>query len=302
MSSFEELMALSPRLDVVVIATPDSSHARLAAAALERGTAVVVDKPLAQTSQEARALIATAKQHDALLTVFQNMRWDSDFLTVQRLLEHGVLGVVSRFESRLRWWAPTPEHNWREEPRPGTVDGHLADLGTHVVDQALILFGPVQRVYAEVDTRRPGSLVNDDVFVALTHSSGVRSHLYMGSFAADGGPRFVVYGTKGAFVKRGRDVQQAGLRSGQDPTAAAWGEEPSAQWGELLGSVHETVQSLPGRWPDFYAQLEGALRHRRPPPVDPRDALEVLRILEAAATSASTGTVVGIAPQATGPP
>lgn len=214
-------------LDLVVVATPNRTHIPLAGRALEAGIAVVVDKPFAPTAAEARELVEEARPLNLLLTVFQNRRWDGDFLTVKGLIERGVLGDVHRFESRFERWRPVPKPGWRESGAGGDAGGTLFDLGSHLIDQAIQLFGPVDDVYAELDRRRPGVEVEDDAFVALSHTSGTRSHLRMSATSGLQGPRFQVFGSQAAFVKHGMDIQEEALRNGERPDRHGWGEEPA---------------------------------------------------------------------------
>lgn len=274
-------------LDAVVIASPNRTHVPLALAALDAGLHVVVDKPLAATAADALRLCDAAHGAGRVLTVYQNRRWDGDFLTLRRLLAEGVLGDVLRFESRFEKWRPDPKPGWRESDDPRDAGGILYDLGSHLIDQALVLFGPVRAVYAELDRRRAGVLVDDDAFVALTHESGVRSHLWMSAVAGQSGPRMRVLGTRGTWTKRGLDGQEAALRAGRAPRDPGWGEEPESEWGVLGAGDHtRPVPTEPGDYRRFYAALVAAIRHGAPPPVDPRDAVASLQILEAARRSA----------------
>lgn len=294
----DELLARASDLDLVVVATPNRSHVPLARAALRAGLPVVVDKPFAPTAAEARALIALAHAQSLPLTVFQNRRWDGDFLTVRRLLAEGALGAVHRFESRFERWAPAPRPGWRESGDPAEAGGQLYDLGAHLVDQALQLFGPVRAVYAELDRRRPGVAVDDDTFVALTHASGTRSHLWMSKAAAQRGPRFRVLGSRAAFTKHGLDGQEPAMAAGGVPGAPGWGEEPPERWG-LLGEDGSTqpVATEPGAYPQFYAAVAAALRAGAPLPVDPEDAAAALDVIEAARASAERGQLVELSPR-----
>lgn len=270
-------------LDLVVVAAPNRSHVPLSRAALRNGLPVVVDKPLAATAAAARDLIDEATRRNLMLSVFQNRRWDGDFLTLRRLLGDGALGNVLRFESRFERWRPVPKSGWRELGAPEEAGGLLYDLGSHLIDQALHLFGPVGYVYAEVIRRRNGVQVDDDTFVALTHDSGVRSHLWMSSVAARPAPRFRVLGSRAAYTKHGLDVQEAALRAGARPGSAAWGSEPPEHWGELgAGDEASRIPTEPGAWPRFYAGVVRALREGAPPPVDARDSIAVLEVIEAA--------------------
>jgi scyllo-inositol 2-dehydrogenase (NADP+) len=290
----DELWERAGELDVAVIATPNRSHAELGAAALDAGLHVVVDKPLAATAAAGRELVELAEERDRLLTVFHNRRFDGDFLTVRRLLEEDALGRVFRFESRFERWRPElAAGTWRELGSPEEAGGVLFDLGSHLIDQAVVLFGPPTRVYAELDVRRPGAEVDDDAFVALSHEGGVRSHLWMSQSAAQPGPRMRVLGSRAAYVKRGLDGQEAALRAGARPGEPDWGREPPELWG-LLGSepAASPVETEPGDYPRFYSGFAAAVRGGAEPPVDPRDGVAVLELIEAAIESARSGRLV----------
>ncbi|MFF9173768.1 Gfo/Idh/MocA family oxidoreductase [Streptomyces sp. NPDC014793] len=289
----EELFARADELDLIVIASPNKTHVPLATAALKAGLPVVVDKPVAGTAAEARELAALAEERGLLLSVFQNRRWDNDFLTLRDLLEKGELGDVWRFESRFERWRPRPKGGWRESGDPAEIGGLLYDLGSHVVDQALVLFGPVTEVYAETDIRRPGAETDDDTFIALTHANGVRSHLHVSATTAQLGPRFRVLGSQAGFVKYGLDPQEAALRADERPgTSADWGTEPESLWGRLgAGESPVTgggrpVPTLAGDYPAYYAAVAAALNGAGPNPVPAVEAAAALDVLEAARRSA----------------
>lgn len=270
--------------DLVVIATRNDSHVDLATQAIDAGLAVVVDKPLAPTSEGARELVEHAERAGVPLTVFHNRRWDSDQLTLRRLITEGSLGDVRRYESRFERWRPQVRPGaWRENTAPRDGGGVLLDLGTHLIDQALALFGPVSHVYGEVDMRRGGP-ADDDVFIALEHGHGVRSHLWASSVAAAPVARLRVLGSGAAFVVDELDGQEDALRAGLRPaTASDWGAEPESRWGRLMrGEESEPVRSENGAWPRFYEQVALALQGEAAMPVDPRDAVNVLEILELA--------------------
>ncbi|MGA5098172.1 Gfo/Idh/MocA family oxidoreductase [Streptomyces lavendulocolor] len=296
-ASPDELWARAGELDLIVIASPNKTHVPLATAALEAGLPVVVDKPVAGTAAEARGLADLAEQRDLLLSVFQNRRWDNDFLTLRALIERGELGDVQRFESRFERWRPQLKGGWRESGDPEEFGGLLYDLGSHVVDQALVLFGPATRVYAEADVRREGAEADDDTFIAITHAGGVRSHLYVSATAAQLGPRFRVLGSRAGYVKYGLDPQEAALREGARP-GPGWGAEPDTSWGALgagespLTGGGTPVPSLPGDYPAYYAAVAAALRDGTPPPVTAREAAAALDVLEAARRSARDGVAV----------
>lgn len=288
------LLAGDGRVDVLVVATANVAHVPLASRAVDAGIPTVVDKPLAPTATEARRLVVRAEQAGTLLTVFHNRRWDNDFRTVHQLLDDRRLGDVHRFESRFERWAPRLRPaSWREDPDPAQGAGLLLDLGSHLVDQALVLFGPVTEVAAEMDRRRPGSAVDDDVFLALTHASGVRSHLWASAVAARPGPRFRVLGSSAGFTRFGLDPQEQQLRDGLHPGSPGWGLQPAQQDGTLgVEGSAEPVPTLPGAYQAFYAGLVDALDGSAPPPVDPWEAATVLDVLEAARLAAAGRTVV----------
>jgi predicted dehydrogenase len=282
--------------DLVVVATPNRFHVPLGLAALEAGLPVVIDKPMAPTADGGRRLVTEAAERYLLLTVFQNRRWDGDYLTVRRLLSEDALGPIVRFESRFERWRPEvrPEA-WRERGDPDEAGGLLFDLGAHLIDQAIGLFGTPRTVYAEVDRRRPGAEIDDDVFVALEHGEGVRSHLWMSVLAAISGPRMRVLGQRAAFEKFGLDVQEQALSEGARPGEAAWGREPPERWGRLsTGDDGRTVETEPGAYEEFYQGVAASLREGASPPVDPGDSVMGLDIIEAAQESARTERVIAL--------
>ena len=268
--------ALMEDIDVLVVATPNSSHVELGFAGLERGLAVVIDKPLAATAADAQRLVDAGGR----LTVFQNRRWDGDFLTLRRLIAEGALGEVTRLESRFERFRPEVKTGaWRESADASEGGGVLLDLGSHLVDQAIELFGAPTAVYGEVAVRRPGALVDDDAFVALTHEGGVRSHLFMSATAPLHGPRFRVNGLRAGFASDGLDPQEDQLRHGMHPDEPGFGQAPFAHLGG------ELVALEPGRYVSFYEGVAAWARDDGPPPVDPADAVRVLEVLERARSS-----------------
>jgi scyllo-inositol 2-dehydrogenase (NADP+) len=277
--------------DLVVVATPNHTHAPLAKRAVAAGVAVVVDKPIALNAREAADLLELGGR----LSVFQNRRWDSDQLTLRRLLDDGELGEVLRYESRFERWRPGRKAGpaWRESRTPAEGGGVLLDLGSHLVDDALRLLGPAHSVYAEIDARRGGP-ADDDAFVAIRHESGAYSHLRTSAVTPAPGPRLRVLGTRAAFVVEHLDGQEADLREGRRPgPVEPWGAAPP----ECLvrGEEHAQVQSEPGDWPAFYRGVFRWLSGiEASPPVDPGDSLHVLEVLDAARRSASTGSLIAL--------
>jgi predicted dehydrogenase len=276
-----ELDDLLDDIDLLVVATPNSTHVPFALAGVERGLPVVVDKPMAVTAADARRLLDSGGR----VTVFHNRRWDGDFLTVKRVIADGALGRVTRFESRFERFRPqVNEAAWREHGNASEGGGLVLDLGPHLVDQAVELFGPPLSVYAAVERRRPGAQVEDDVFIALEHEGGERSHLWMSAIAPLHGPRFRVSGLEAGFGCDGLDPQEAQLRSGKRPGDHGWGEGAPAGW--LAGQERREVALERGRYEDFYARTRDWVLGRAAAPVDPADGVRVLEILEQARQSA----------------
>jgi scyllo-inositol 2-dehydrogenase (NADP+) len=287
-------------VDLVVVVAPNRFHVPLAQAALDAGCHVVVDKPIAVDAAQARALAARAQDAGRLLVPFHNRRWDDDFLTLRRAVAEDRFGRVLRLESRFDRWRPSiREGAWREGGDPADGGGLLLDLGSHLVDQAVRLLGPVTSVYAELDVRRPGGVVEDDVFVALAHTGGARSHLWAGVHAADGPPRFRVLGDRGAFVSHGLDPQEAALRAGAAPGDPGFGRrdvaaDGGAFWHDGAGAPAAIAMET-GAWGGFYPAVLAAIRDGAAPPVTADQAVGVLELLEAARESAARGTVVAVA-------
>ncbi|MCW2778864.1 MAG: oxidoreductase [Frankiales bacterium] len=276
--------------DVVVLATPNRTHVPLGLQLVEAGLPVVVDKPLGRTAQEGERLVRAAEAAGVLLTVFHNRRWDADVRTACRLLADGTLGRPLRLETRFERWRPVPREGWRESPDPDDGGGLLLDLGSHQVDVAAHLLGRVVQVYAEVDVRRAGAQVEDDVMLALTHASGARSTHWLSATAAHLGPRLRLLGSRAAYVAQDLDLQEAALRDG----LPAW-DAPTPDG--LLACGDDDVRAVASERGDyrlFYAELERALRGLGPVPVEPREALAVLRLLDAARVSAATSRVVSL--------
>ena len=269
--------ALMDGIDVLVVASPNSSHVPLALAGLERGLHVVIDKPMAVTAADARRVLDADGGRERV-TVFHNRRWDGDFLTVKRLIEEGRLGSVTRFESRFERFRPQIKEGWREGGNPEDGGGVLLDLGPHLVDQAIQLFGPPVSVHAEVRTRRAEALVDDDVFIALEHPGGEVSHLWASAIAPLHGPRFRVSGMEAGFACDELDPQEPQLKDGLRPGATDWGNAPPGR----LEPSGEEVPLERGRYEDFYAGVRDWARGEAAAPVDPAEALLVMEVLEQA--------------------
>jgi predicted dehydrogenase len=205
----------------------------------------------------------------------------------------GRLGRVNRFESRFERWRPQLKGGWRELGDRSEGSGLLYDLGSHLVDQALTLFGPARSVYAEADVRRDGAQADDDTFIALTHADGTRSHLWASATAPSLGPRFRVLGSEAAYLTYGLDNQEDQLRAGLTPRDAEFGVTPPERYGQLgAEGGFEAHPTLPGRYTDYYAGVASALRGEGPMPVDAADSVAALEVIEAARRSADEGRVV----------
>ena len=280
----ETFEALLERSDLVIIATPNTTHADLAAAALQAGKHVVVDKPLAVTPDEADALIALAGKRGRLLTVFQNRRWDSDFLTVQKLLPK--LGDIMLFESNWDRFRPAIKHGWRELPQPG--GGVLNDLGSHLIDQALQLFGMPNAVSADVLAQRPGAEV-DDYFDLTLHYGERRVCLRCSTLVAEPRPRFAVHGTAGSYLKHGLDPQEAQLKSGIDPRAPEFGLDERDGTLTLSDGSTETARTERGDYRAFYEAVADAVLDGAPVPVSPAGPRDGLMLIDLARRASALG-------------
>lgn len=290
-----DAMLQSEPLDLVVVSTPHATHAPYARAALAKGAHVVVDKPFAITSAEARDLAAAAKAAGKLAIPFQNRRWDNEVLTLKKLMRDGILGDIHRFESRYERWRPIPKARWKEAGAEERGEGVLGDLTVHLVDQALLLFGPARRVYAEFERRHADIVVVDDVYIAITHKSGVISHLFTSPNVGIFGPRLTVLGSKGAYVKYGIDPQEEALLAGGIPGTPGWGEEPESSWGRVGAGDDVRVQrSEPGDYLAFYRGVAAAIRDGAEPPVTTEQGIAMMELLDAARLSAREGRVVSL--------
>ena len=282
----DELLARAGDLDLVILASPAHTHLEQGLAALDAGAAVVIDKPFVPTVSDAKKLIAAAEDADRVLTVFQNRRWDGDFLTVKRLIAEGALGTVHRFESTFERWSGPNRDRWQDTTTIEQGAGITYDLGSHLVDQALQLFGPAVVEQAELQIVRDGAVSDDDAFISLLHSSGVRSHLTMSRAAAQSGPRFRVLGSESGYTVYGLDGQEPALKLQKWPGSDGYGVTPESEWGLLGIDGSEAgltpVPTEPGDYPAFYAGVAAAICDGALAPVDLRDVLEVVCIFERA--------------------
>jgi predicted dehydrogenase len=276
----------SEEIELVVIPTPNETHFPLAAQALAAGKHVVVDKPFTLTTGEAQQLIELAQRHDRLLSVFHNRRWDSGFLTLQAVLRDGSLGRVTHFESHFDRYRPKVQARWRESAGPG--GGLWYDLGPHLLDQALQLFGRPDAIWLDLARQRDGA-VADDWFHAVLRYGEMRAILHGSALVAATGPHFAVHGSCGSFVKFGLDPQEDALKAGLRPGAPGWGADPiparlTLQSGD--GVVEQAMQAIPGDYLTYYAAIRDAIRLGTPNPVPAQQALQVMELIELGIASA----------------
>jgi scyllo-inositol 2-dehydrogenase (NADP+) len=294
--SVDELLA-DESIRLVVIATPNDSHYQLTRQCLEAGRDVVVDKPFTTTFREAEELDQFAHAERRVLSVFHNRRWDGDFLTVRGLIEAGTLGRLVLFESHYdRYRLNRRQEAWRETARPGS--GVLFDLGPHLVDQALVLFGMPESVSADVRIEREDQ-VADDAFDIVLHYSKLRVLLRATMLACAPGPRFVLNGTRGRYVKYAMDPQEDALKAGRSPGEPGWGREDESHWGTLTlaesnGFVRRPVPTEAGDYRGFYANVRDAILGKAALAVTAEQAAQVIRLLELARESSAEGRVVGL--------
>ena len=287
--SAEALLARAGELDLVILASPAHAHLEQGIAALEAGAHLVIDKPFAPTLLDAKKLIAKAEETGKLLAVFHNRRWDGDFLTLKSLIAKGVLGDIHRFESTFERWGGPTRDRWQDKSTVEEGAGITFDLGSHLIDQALQLFGPAIVEQAELNIVREGGASEDDAFLSLLHTNGVRSHLTMSRVAGQSGPRLRALGSKSAYSVYGLDNQEPALKNYEWPGSEGFGVTPESEWGTLgiEGSL-ERVPTERGNYAGFYEGLASSILDGAPLPVDPRDALEVVRIIERAHAIAAT--------------
>ncbi len=279
--SYQEVLDSAEHVDLLVIGTPPPTHYEIARAALEHGLHVVVDKPFVVRSAQGEELIALAAQRGLALTVYQNRRWDGDFLTVKQLLAEKTLGRIHSFESRFEWFKPQGMRSWKAELTAQDGGGILYDLGTHLIDQALELFGPVKSMQSSLRALTDQATAEEEAHLVLNHHSGTQSRLTMSSLNASPGPRFHLAGSLGAYTSYGLDPQEPQLASGMGVEHDEYGRKPEENWGQLADNHGaRPVPTLPGDYPQFYRLLGDCLRSNGPVPVDPQDSLSVLRLIE----------------------
>jgi predicted dehydrogenase len=291
----DELFA-EKSVDLVVVATPNSSHFELAAKGLGAGKHVIVDKPFTITSADADQLIDRSRKAGRLLSIFQNRRWDGDFLTVRQILGQGRLGRLAEYESRFDRFRPALKPGaWREEAIPGS--GVLFDLGAHLIDQAIVLFGHPQGIFADLRSQRDRAIAVDSFEVRLVYPA-LKVTLKAGSLVCEPSARFTVYGTQGSYLKFGLDPQEEALKQGASPAQSNWGSEAKEAWGTLTNCngnlMREKYPTLPGCYPEYYKNVYQTITGKSELAVKPEQAREVIRLIELAEQSAKEKRLIAL--------
>ena len=286
-----------PETELIIVNTPDHTHFELARQALAAGKHVIVEKPFTLAYDEARQLIRLADEKGLLLSVFQNRRWDGDFMTVRQVVEKKLLGRLVEFESHFdRFRNDVREETWKEDPAAGT--GTLYNLGSHMIDQALVLFGLPEGVRADVRILRPGGKV-DDSFEILLKYSELKVTVRGSYLVKEPGPRYTLHGTEGSFLKWGLDPQEDALKDGRKPGSGNWGTDLPKDYG-LLNTTFEglhyrgRIETLPGNYLSFYDNIFRAIREGATLAVTAEEGADVVRVIEAAYRSAREERMIGI--------
>jgi scyllo-inositol 2-dehydrogenase (NADP+) len=284
-------------IELVVVNTPNDTHYEYSRKAIEAGKHVVLEKPFTVTVEEADKLIALAARHDRMIAPFQNRRWDGGFLTVQKIIKEGKLGKIAEYESHYdRFRNYIQPDTWKEVSTRGT--GILYNLGSHMIDQVLVLFGLPKEVDARIGSQREGGEV-DDFYDIRLHYDGFLAIIKSSYLVCDPGPQYIIHGTQGSFTKYGIDPQEEALKVGGVPGSAAWGLEPKEYWGRLKTATNnqlktELIETLPGNYLGFYENVFEVIRMGKPLAVQPQEAREVIRVIEACYESNRTHRAVAL--------
>jgi len=292
-STYRELWESERDLDLVILSTPPDTHVEFAEQALSAGASVVIDKPFVPTRKDALSLVTASAAAGRPVMVFHNRRWDGDFLTIRRLIETGELGDVFAFESSFEHWAPQATSGWKDQLPIADAGGVAYDLGSHLVDQALVLFGPAASVRSSLRTVRRGGGNDDHARIDLIHESGVESRLLMSRVSVGLGPRFRLLGTKGSYLSEDLDGQEPALEAGLRPGDPSYGVTPEEGYGTLevegpSGTLRRRVPTERGDYPEFYRRAALAIRGEGREPVSVDEAIAVVEILELAAAQYAT--------------
>ena len=289
-----------PEIDLVVVTTPSTDHYRFVRDALNAGKHVVVEKPFTATVEEADELVNLARDKNKVLSVFHNRRWDGDFLTIQDILEKNLIGKVKECEIHWDGFNPIVSNNWRDQAGPGS--GVLYDLGVHLLDQAVCFFGIPDTIFADIQIQRDGGLSHDYFDVTLGYESNLKVSLKSSRFVKTVGPRYILHGDKGSFIKYGIDPQEHALIEGQSPASSKdWGKESEKQWGKLDTSIGDlkitgTVETIPGAYQDYYQNIYDHIMGLADLEVKPEEARTNIRLIELALQSHKEGRILKVTP------
>lgn len=294
--SFEEMLK-DPEISLVIINTPDNTHAEFAHKALNAGKHVVVEKPFTLHKGEAEDLLNLAERKQKVISIFQNRRWDGDFLTVQKIIKNELLGRLVEYEAHFdRFKNHIQAKTWKEEAASGT--GLLYNLGSHLIDQALVLFGTPEAVTADIRVLRTGGVI-DDFFEVILHYTDLRVMVKSSYLVREPGPRFTLHGTSGSFVKYGLDPQEADLKNGKIPGSPNWGMEREECWGYVnadKGGLHFSgkIETLPGNYMEYYNNIYDVITLGNDLSVKPEDAINVITVIEAAYRSSKEHKTINL--------
>ena len=285
-SELEDILPIDS-LELIVLATPNSTHFEFACKALEMGKHVVIDKPFVLTAQEGKKLIELANEKQVVLSVFHNRRWDSDFLTIQSLLNTNKLGQIFLYESHFDRYRPQVQARWRENEQPGS--GILYDLGSHLIDQAFVLFGKPESITADLEMQRNNAKAVDYFHLILKYQKK-RVIIHGSCMVRNNALRYMIHGDQGSFIKSGLDPQENALKAGKLPTHRDWGKENEALYGTLNivkndQEIAEKIESIPGCYQNYYDGIAKAIRNKTKAPVTAEEALTVIELIEAAILS-----------------
>jgi scyllo-inositol 2-dehydrogenase (NADP+) len=292
--SYKEILS-DDKADLIIVNTPDKDHYEMALQAIRAGKHVIVEKPFTLSVKEADELIAESEKTGKILSVFHNRRWDGDFLTVQKIIHKRLLGRLVEYESHFdRYRNFLKQESWKEQASSGS--GTIYNLGSHIIDQALILFGIPVSVFADIRILRAGAEV-DDAFILLLKYPEVLVTLKSSYLVREPGPKFSLHGTDGSFLKWGIDPQEEDLKSGKLPGGSDWGLEKEEIWGTLnteMNGIHHTgkYETLPGNYLAYYDDIYDSIIYNRKPVVTAEQGRDVIRVIEAAKESSATGKVV----------
>lgn len=283
-------------LELIIVNTPNGTHYEFAKKALEAGKNVIVEKPFTANVAQAKELVELASSKNLFLVVFQNRRWDNDFMAVKEVIEKELLGKLVEMEIHYDRYKPELNEVKKHKEKPGPAVGNIYDLGPHLIDQAIVLFGKPDAVFALVQSHRESSLVDDYFDIKLLYNN-FNCSLKSSLLVREALPAYIVHGERGSFIKTRSDIQETDLQAGKSPCAPEWGSEDEANWGLLhtttdKGEIRELYPSLKGNYKGFFEKVYNSLRRGDAPPIELKDSVLNIRIIEAALESSSGRKVI----------